>query len=59
MSMRQKLVAGAPIARNAAVVDAGLEASVGRMTSMGLSYSGQFGDGNTDHAGMLYVKTRF
>jgi len=52
-------VAGAPIARNAAVVDAGLEASVGRMTSMGLSYSGQFGDGNTDHAGMLYVKTRF
>ena len=52
-------VAGAPIARNAAVVDAGLEASVGRMTSMGLSYSGQYGDGNTDHAGMLYVKTRF
>lgn len=52
-------VAGAPIAKNAAVVDLGVEMSVGRNTAMGLGYSGQFGDDNTDHSGQLFLRTRF
>ncbi len=52
-------VAGAPIAKNAAVLDLGAEMSVGRNTALGLSYGGQFGNGNTDHNGNLYLKVRF
>ena len=46
-------VAGAPIARNAAVLEAGLDAKVGRSASVGLSYAGQFGAGNQDHSATL------
>ncbi|WP_026068121.1 autotransporter domain-containing protein, partial [Pusillimonas noertemannii] len=52
-------VAGAPIAKNAAVLDLGVEMSVGRNTAMGLGYSGQYGNDNTDHSGQLYLRTRF
>ena len=52
-------VAGAPIAKNAAIVDLGVEMSVGRSTALGLGYSGQYGDSNTDHSGQLYLRTRF
>ena len=52
-------VAGAPIAKNAAVFDLGVEMSVGRNTAMGLGYSGQYGSDNTDHSGQLYLRTRF
>lgn len=52
-------ISGAPIAKNAAVVDLGFETSIGTNTSMGLGYSGQYGDDNTDHSGMLYIRTRF
>jgi outer membrane autotransporter protein len=52
-------VAGAPIAKDAAVVDLGAEVAVGKSTAMGLSYNGQFGSGNTDSTGSLYVKVRF
>ncbi|TFL11378.1 autotransporter domain-containing protein [Pusillimonas caeni] len=52
-------VAGAPIAKNAAVLDLGVEMAVGRNTAMGLGYSGQYGNDNTDHSGQLYLRTRF
>ncbi len=52
-------IAGAPIAENAAVVDLGAEVSVGKNTALGLSYSGQFGDGSSDNAGTVYVRVRF
>jgi outer membrane autotransporter protein len=52
-------VAGAPIAKNAAVVDLGAEMTVGKNAAMGLAYSGQFGNGNTDSTGSLYLKYRF
>jgi len=52
-------VAGAPIAKNAAVLDLGVEMSVGRNTAMGLGYSGQYGSDNTDHSGQLYLRARF
>jgi outer membrane autotransporter protein len=52
-------VAGAPIAKNAAVVDLGAEMTVGKNAAMGLSYNGQFGNGNTDSTGSLYLKYRF
>lgn len=52
-------VAGAPIAKNAAVVDLGAEMNVGKNAAMGLGYSGQFGQGSTDSTGSLYVKVRF
>jgi len=52
-------VAGAPISKNAAVFDLGVEMSVGRNTAMGLGYSGQYGSDNTDHSGQLYLRARF
>jgi outer membrane autotransporter protein len=52
-------VDGAPIAANAAVVELGAEIPLGRSNTVGLSYGGQFGDGNSDNSGNLYLKARF
>jgi subtilase-type serine protease len=52
-------VAGAPIAKNAALLDLGAEVELGKRAAMGLTYNGQFGQGNTDNAGSLYLKVRF
>lgn len=52
-------VAGAPIAKNAAVMELGVEVAVSINTAMGLSYSGQFGNGSSDDTGSLYLKVRF
>jgi subtilase-type serine protease len=52
-------VAGAPIAKNAALLDLGAEVELGKRAAMGLSYNGQVGQGNTDNAGSLYLKVRF
>lgn len=52
-------VAGAPIARNAAVLEAGLDAKVGRSANLGLSYAGQFGSGNQDHSATLEWRWAF
>jgi len=41
------------------VLDLGVEMAVGRNTAMGLGYSGQYGNDNTDHSGQLYLHTRF
>ncbi len=41
-------IAGAPIARNAAAVEAGLDLNLTSSATLGLSYGGQFGSGLTD-----------
>lgn len=52
-------VAGAPIARNAALLEAGLETSMGRSGTVGLSYAGQFGSGTQDHSATLAARWAF
>lgn len=52
-------VAGAPIAEDAAVLDLSAEMALADNAAAGLSYSGQFGDGNRQHAGGLYLRVRF
>jgi outer membrane autotransporter protein len=43
-------VSGVPLSRDVAVVDAGLNAAVGKNTSLGVAYLGQIGDGMQDHS---------
>jgi fibronectin-binding autotransporter adhesin len=42
-------VAGVPIAQNAAVLEAGLDVSLGAQATLGIAYAGQFGDGVTQN----------
>ncbi|TPM38102.1 autotransporter domain-containing protein [Mesorhizobium sp. B2-3-4] len=48
-------IAGTPIARDAAVVEAGIDLAVSGRATLGLTYSGQFGSGSTDNG----FKARF
>ena len=43
-------VSGVPIARDSAVVELGLDVSVGKNATVGVSYSGQYGGGYRDNA---------
>ena len=43
-------VAGVPVTRDAAVVDAGFDVHVTPNTTLGISYGGQFGRGATDQS---------
>lgn len=52
-------VAGAPIARNTALVELGADVRLARGTTLGLSYSGQYGEGNREHTGMLTLSWRY
>ncbi|EHK64268.1 autotransporter [Achromobacter arsenitoxydans SY8] len=52
-------VAGAPIARDAARVELGADLVVVRNMTAGLSYAGEFGGGNRQHAGSVDVRWRF
>ncbi|AOU95787.1 outer membrane autotransporter barrel domain-containing protein [Achromobacter ruhlandii] len=52
-------VAGAPIARDAARVELGADLVQIRNMTAGLSYGGEFGGGNRQHAGSLDVRWRF
>lgn len=52
-------VTGAPIARNAALLETGLQARAGRNATVGLNYAGQFGSGNRDHSAMLNWRWTF
>lgn len=42
-----------PITRNATLLEAGLDAKVGRNATVGPSHAGQFGSGNQDHSATL------
>lgn len=55
----QFTVTGAPIAKNAAVLDLGANMAISKSTSLGLSYSGQYGSGLKDHAGSVNLRMRF
>ncbi|WMD18966.1 autotransporter domain-containing protein [Achromobacter seleniivolatilans] len=52
-------VAGAPIARNAALAELGVEMAITRNASIGLNYSGQFGEGNRENAGSINMTWRY
>lgn len=52
-------VAGLPLARNAAIVEAGLDFQVTPRASLGVTYSGQFGSGTTSQSVQGIVKVRF
>ncbi|WP_438858795.1 autotransporter domain-containing protein [Achromobacter spanius] len=52
-------VAGAPIARNAALAELGVETAITKNATLGLTYSGQFGGGNRENAGSLHMTWRY
>lgn len=52
-------VAGAPIARNAALAEFGADVTLTRTTTLGLNYSGQYGDGNREHTGTLSLRWNY
>ncbi|WP_427184790.1 autotransporter domain-containing protein [Bordetella bronchialis] len=52
-------VAGAPIARDAAVVELGVDMAMNKYATIGLSYAGQFGNGNRQNTGSVNLSWRF
>lgn len=52
-------VTGAPIARNAALLEAGLQAQAGRNATVALNYAGQLGAGSRDHSATLSWRWTF
>jgi outer membrane autotransporter protein len=52
-------VAGAPVARDAAVAGLGVDVVVTRRTTVSLDYDGQFGSGQRQNAGSIDVHWRF
>lgn len=52
-------IGGVPIARNAAVIEAGLDYAIAPNATLGLSYGGQFGSGLADHAAKANFNVRF
>ncbi|CEJ12241.1 Extracellular serine protease precursor [bacterium YEK0313] len=52
-------VAGVPIARNAALVEAGLDMMLSPAATLGLSYGGQFGSGATDQTVKAHLAVHF
>jgi outer membrane autotransporter protein len=52
-------VAGVPIAKDAAVIEAGLDFAVSDNATFGISYSGQFGSGARDNGAKADLRVRF
>ncbi|MBO1012096.1 autotransporter domain-containing protein [Achromobacter sp. SD115] len=52
-------VTGAPIARDAAVIELGVGIEVSKRTTVAVSYGGQYGGGNRQSSGTLDVRYRF
>ncbi|MGE8638483.1 MAG: autotransporter domain-containing protein [Achromobacter sp.] len=52
-------VAGAPLARNAAFTELGVDVAVSRSATIGITYSGQYGGGNRENAGTVGVTWRY
>ncbi len=52
-------VAGTPLARDAAVAVLGVDLAMSKNATLGLAYSGQFGDGNKQNTGTVNVSWRF
>jgi outer membrane autotransporter protein len=53
------MVGGVPIARNAAVLDAGLDFAIGKNTTLGVSYNGQFSPGARDNGVRATLNMKF
>ncbi|TPK05865.1 autotransporter outer membrane beta-barrel domain-containing protein [Mesorhizobium sp. B2-5-9] len=52
-------IAGVPIARDAAVIEAGIDMKVSPNATLGLSYSGQFGGGAFDNGAKANLSVKF
>ncbi|WP_348642098.1 autotransporter domain-containing protein [Mesorhizobium sp. B2-3-10] len=52
-------IAGVPIARDAAVIEAGIDMKVSPNATLGLSYSGQFGGGAFDKGAKANLSVKF
>ncbi|AHG65385.1 autotransporter outer membrane beta-barrel domain-containing protein [Advenella mimigardefordensis] len=52
-------VQGVPIARNAAVLEAGLDMKIGKTSTLGIAYQGQFGSGAREHSLQARLALRF
>lgn len=52
-------VSGVPIARDAAVLEAGLDFDIAPKAKLGVSYTGQFGSGVSDNGAKLDLSVRF
>lgn len=52
-------VAGAPIARNSALLEAGLDVRIARATTLGIAYTGRFASDTRDHGLTATLAARF
>ncbi|MCZ8547801.1 autotransporter outer membrane beta-barrel domain-containing protein, partial [Mesorhizobium qingshengii] len=52
-------IAGVPIARDAAVIEAGFDLQMSANATLGLSYSGQFGGGAVDNSAKVNLGVKF
>ncbi|RNJ47255.1 autotransporter outer membrane beta-barrel domain-containing protein [Mesorhizobium erdmanii] len=52
-------IAGVPIARDAAVIEAGIDMKMSPNATLGLSYSGQFGGGAVDNGAKANLSVKF
>lgn len=52
-------IAGVPIARDAAVIEAGLDYAITPGATLGVTYGGQFGSGVTDQSVKANFNVRF
>ncbi|RVA34424.1 autotransporter outer membrane beta-barrel domain-containing protein [Mesorhizobium sp. M7D.F.Ca.US.004.03.1.1] len=52
-------IAGVPIARDAAVIEAGLDLNMSANATLALSYTGQFGSGTADQGAKVDLSLRF
>ncbi|MER9328684.1 autotransporter domain-containing protein [Mesorhizobium sp. M0488] len=52
-------IAGVPVARDAAVVEAGLDLNMSANATLGLSYTGQFGGGTVDQGAKVNLGVKF
>ncbi|TCR65521.1 autotransporter domain-containing protein [Bosea sp. BK604] len=52
-------VSGLPIARNAALIEAGLDVAISKSATLGVSYTGQLAKDAQDHAFKANLAVRF
>jgi subtilase-type serine protease len=53
------IIAGAPIARDAALIEAGIDLQMSANATLGLSYAGQFGSHTADNGAMADLSVKF
>ena len=53
------MIAGVPIARDAALLEAGVDFSIAPAAALGVSYQGQVGSGSQEHGFKAELNVRF